>query len=180
MKIKEPYNGPWPWRLTARFSGKRISFYSLYFNEEPQWNIKIDTPAYDKQKHFLWCTNVRNLDRIRENSTKKLAKFEIKHGVDNSSIDIVKALKGFDYDRENTEHWKETLDLVNIILDYLEFLPKDDEDEKTIRLLEMLSIYLFEGTDLSLFYNKYKTSKRRIIEQILYCLYRIYQNSRIV
>jgi len=178
-KTASVYGAPWPFRLIAGPLKMRTSWYSLYYLEEPSVGIKTDTPALDKHGCFLWCTNAKKLNRIRENLTEKFAKYKIKHSV-NPPIDVVKALKGFEYETENLVFWNETISLLNLILDYMSFIPNDTEDERTIQLLEELSVHIFEGKDLPLFYEEHNTSKRRIVEQILYCLYRIYQNSRIV
>lgn len=179
METKQLYTGPCRWCLTIQTNCVNKSLYSLYFNEDPSYGIDKDTPALDKQGRFLWCSNLKNIGNLRKYMIKLYAQHKIKN-YPITYVNIAKALHGLDHDHNNPELWDETIGLINIIKDYMQFLSGDVENEKRIHLLGALSVHLFEGKDLPPFYKRYKTSKQRIIEHILFCLYSIYQNSRIL
>lgn len=179
MAKRQTDNGPWPWRLLAGSTEFGISLYSVYYEEQPYYGINKDTPAMDAKGRFLWCSSSRKIGAIYARVVHKLTKAGMKKGL-SATLNIGKALGGLDYEERRWEFWSETIDLLNMLLDYLEFLPNDAEDKKTIQLLGELSDHMLMEDDLLSFYAEHKTDKRRIIQLILYSSYRVYENSRIV
>ena len=170
--------GPWPWCLDLGLGNRRNPLYSLYYDEQAGSGLLIDTPAIDAKGRFLWCTKAKKLRHVHEKVVKKLARLGITTQM-TGRIHVGAALKCLDSDTDDTRGW-EALALLNIVLDYLYFLPNDAEDQKTIRLLEDLSCHIFEGKDLPLFYVSHDTNTRHVRQLILYSLYRIFENSRIL
>jgi hypothetical protein len=179
VRKKAYYKGPWVWGLLFDSHRGGKCLYTLYYTEEDDSELLLDTPAIDAKGRFLWCTDVKEIGSIYERVIKKLARLGTKKKV-TSCIDFRSALKGLESDEEARELWFETTSLLNIILDYLAFLPNDTEDQTTIKLLGALCDHLFEGKGLSQFYKEYSTSQRHMTQILMYSIYRIFNNSVII
>ncbi len=153
--------------------------YTVWFMEEPLVGLEQDLPAMDKKGKFLWCLNKSNILNIYKHLAKNFAKVGVKKKID-SSFDIVKVLKGLDFEKRTWKYWKSTIDFVNLLLDFVHALPADDEDKKQQHLLGQLCDHMLLADELTSFYSENDTSKKEIVQIILYNCYRVYQNSRFV
>ncbi len=182
MVKKWVYHGVSAWRLVLGPCGGGTSLYTLYYEDVKGSGLLTDTPAIDAKGRFLWCTNARKLECVHAKVTRKLARLAMTRSV-GGCIDISRGLKGLDSDGES-EHpdlWWETVDLINILRDYLNFLPNSSpEDTHADMVLEDLMCHMFEGKALTHFYASHKTSKREITQSILYGFYRVFDNSVII
>lgn len=153
--------------------------YTIWFMGEPLIGLEQDLLAMDKKKKFLWCLNKSNILNIYKHLAKQFAKAGIKKKID-SSFDIVKALKGLDFEKRTWEYWKSTIDSINLLLDFVHALPADDEDKRQQQILGQFCDHMLIADELTSFYSENDTNKKEIIQIILYNCYRVYQNSRLV
>jgi hypothetical protein len=177
--MQKPTYAPSAWCLVLGPCGHGISFYTLYYTETAGSGLLGDTPAIDAKGRFLWCANARKLEDVHDRVVKKLARLGVTKTV-TGTIDVGKVLSGLESEKEPAELWGETIDLLNVIIDYLVFLPNDSEDKDTIMLLGDFSDHIFEGKALPQFYRDHDTSKRHIIQIVLHSLHRIFENSVII
>lgn len=180
MREKIGYNGgPWPWCLDLTTGARCSSLYSLYYEAVEGSGLLVDTPAMDSRGRFLWCTSARRLKCIQENVTKKLYRLGMTSGMGNR-ISVATALRGLDEDEKNAKYRGETLGLINVVLDYIVFLVSDEEDRRAAQRLDVLSEYLFNGTRTSEYYEDERTTVKEVRRDLLYNIWRILDNSRIL
>lgn len=153
--------------------------YTIWFMEDPCVGFEQDLLAMDKRGKFLWCSNKASIGNIYKYLAKTFAKVRVKKKI-NCSFDIVEALKGLDYDRRTWGYWKLTIDSLNLLLDFVYALPADEEDIRQQHLLGQLSNHMLLADELTSFYSENNTTKREMVQIILYNCYRVYQNSRFV
>lgn len=177
MKNKTQFEGIWVWRFI--FGRSNLSLYTIHFDENAEFDISCDTPAMDVNHKFLFCTSARKLKNIHDNLLKQLASVGAYKNKP-FNIDVLIALKGIQSDKRKWEYWSESIDFINLLLDYLNFLHNDDEEQKRITLLGQFCDHMLLADDLSSFYSEHNTSRQEIIQTLLYCCYRVYQNSRVV
>lgn len=169
------YGGPYPWQLVV---GK-LSFFTLWYPEEPDAGLTCDTPAVGEDGMFLWCQDEHALLRLSTHCAERLSRLGF-GDQEMVSMDVLKILEGLRHEDGRSENRWETVDLLNILWDYLAFLPLNPEVAADADLIGELSDNLFEGKGLNTFCATHRTNHSHVLGMILRTLYLICSHSRLI